>query len=294
MSADPLSQVFEVALPALEPVRIHYLTHGEPSRPAVLCIHGLTGNAHDFDFLAAALAEDFYVIAPDIPGRGLSSHLQHKEFYTNENYLRWILELLAHLDIACVHWVGASMGGILGMMACVGYPFMVRSLMLNDVGSVLAKEGLADIIRYTGGPRKPAADNAEFVRRMRENAAPFGLETEAEWEHFFTHRVVTDEHGQYQMRYDPAVVDPLTPLAEAGKGEIGDLDLGILWRAVHCPVLLFRGRHSLLLRQSTALAMRDEAEVDVTYHEIAGAGHMPSLMDKEQILIVHEWLKHQR
>ncbi len=291
--ASAQSHLFEVGLPSLEPVRLHYVTHGNPGRPAVFCVHGLTGNAHDFDFLAAALAEDFFVIAPDIPGRGLSSHLNDTSFYTNENYLRWSFALLEHLHVTSVHWIGASMGGILGMMACLAYPFMIRTLMLNDVGSVLAKEGLRDIIRYTGGPRRSNTDNAAFIRRMRENAAPFDLQGKEEWEHFFQHRVKTDASGHYQMRYDPAVVDPLKTWAEAGEGDIGDLDIGILWRAVHCPVLLFRGEHSLLLRRSDAMQMQQDAPGQTTYHEIPVAGHMPNLMRKDQIIIIREWLKRQ-
>jgi pimeloyl-ACP methyl ester carboxylesterase len=278
---------------APEQVRIHYLTHGNPCNSAVLCIHGLTGNAHDFDFLATELAADYYVIAPDMAGRGLSSHANDKTLYGNEHYLRWIFELLAHLNVTQVHWIGASMGGILGMMTCAISPTTVRSLMLNDVGSVLASEGLTDIIRYTGGARKPTTDNAAFIKRMRENATPFGLASEAEWEHFFIHRVVMDVYGYYQMRYDPCVVDPLRNLAEAGEGGVQDIDLHPLWDAVTCPVLLFRGRDSLLLRRETAQAMSETAGKKVQWHEIAGAGHMPSLMRQDQIGIIHDWLKQQ-
>ena len=49
-----------------------YLEWGDPTAPVVVCVHGLTRNAHDFDPLARDLARDFRVICPDLPGRGAS------------------------------------------------------------------------------------------------------------------------------------------------------------------------------------------------------------------------------
>ena len=45
---------------------------GDPSAPrTVVCVHGLTRNAHDFDVLAEALAaRDCRVLAVDVAGRG--------------------------------------------------------------------------------------------------------------------------------------------------------------------------------------------------------------------------------
>jgi pimeloyl-ACP methyl ester carboxylesterase len=277
----------------LEPVRLHYLTHGNKENPAVLCVHSLTGNAHDFDFLAHRLAEKYFVIAPDIPGRGLSSHLKNKEHYANEHYLRWTLDLLDHLDVTFVHWVGASMGGIMGMMACASYPFMIRSLMLNDVGSVLAKEGLQEIVRNTGQRSKAFPDNDHFEAHLRKTFSAFAFETEEQWQHFFKYRVKLNEQGKYVLLSDPHVVDSLRALAQAEGGHIDDIDLDMLWCAVMCPVLLFRGGKSLLLRRDTAKDMENTFGKDVTLHTFPKAGHMPNLMTDRQISIIHTWLNKQ-
>jgi pimeloyl-ACP methyl ester carboxylesterase len=42
--------------------RLAFLAWGDPLAQPVLCVHGLSRNAHDFDVLAAALAGDFYVL----------------------------------------------------------------------------------------------------------------------------------------------------------------------------------------------------------------------------------------
>jgi pimeloyl-ACP methyl ester carboxylesterase len=52
-------------------VRVAYVEWGPPDAgQVVLCVHGLTRNSRDFDFLAQRLAKrGLRVIAPDLPGR---------------------------------------------------------------------------------------------------------------------------------------------------------------------------------------------------------------------------------
>src|SRR5919202_4824122 len=52
--------------------RIAYTEWGDPaSRRVALCVHGLTRQGRDFDFLAAELAaRGYYVVCPDLVGRG--------------------------------------------------------------------------------------------------------------------------------------------------------------------------------------------------------------------------------
>jgi pimeloyl-ACP methyl ester carboxylesterase len=57
--------------------RVRYLKWGmNDGRPTVLCVHGLTRNAHDFDRLAERLAQRYRVIAVDVVGRGGSDWLK--------------------------------------------------------------------------------------------------------------------------------------------------------------------------------------------------------------------------
>jgi len=57
--------------------RIAYTDWGPPKDDvAVLCLHGLTRQGRDFDYLAATLARhDRRVVCPDLPGRGRSDWL---------------------------------------------------------------------------------------------------------------------------------------------------------------------------------------------------------------------------
>jgi len=53
--------------------RMAYTQWGDPANPRVLvCVHGLTRNGRDFDFLARQLSRHYRVVCPDVVGRGRS------------------------------------------------------------------------------------------------------------------------------------------------------------------------------------------------------------------------------
>ena len=112
--------MIERSVSCLGPHGFHRLAYrdwpGPKDAPVLICVHGLTRNARDFDTLAAALAAHYRVICPDMPGRGDSEWLAHGADYDNPLYLADIAALIARLDVERVDWVGTSMGGIIGML----------------------------------------------------------------------------------------------------------------------------------------------------------------------------------
>ena len=63
-------------------VDLHFLEWGDPKNPDTLvCAHGLTRNAHDFDFLARDLQQRYRVVCIDYPGRGRSQWLNDPNHY---------------------------------------------------------------------------------------------------------------------------------------------------------------------------------------------------------------------
>src|SRR5258705_12986811 len=51
--------------------KIFYTDWGDSTNErVVICVHGLTRNCRDFDFLAQALANECRVVCPDVAGRG--------------------------------------------------------------------------------------------------------------------------------------------------------------------------------------------------------------------------------
>jgi pimeloyl-ACP methyl ester carboxylesterase len=57
--------------------RMAYKEWGDPDNPRVLvCVHGVTRVADDFDALAASLSGRYRVVCPDVVGRGRSQRLR--------------------------------------------------------------------------------------------------------------------------------------------------------------------------------------------------------------------------
>ena len=80
-------------------VKLHYLDFGNAERAPLLCIHGLSGNAHNLDGLAPHLARNYHVMSLDVRGRGDSAWGPSGDYnlatYTSD--LAALLEAL-HLD----------------------------------------------------------------------------------------------------------------------------------------------------------------------------------------------------
>jgi pimeloyl-ACP methyl ester carboxylesterase len=264
--------------------RMAYTEWGDAANPRVLvCVHGLTRNGRDFDFLAAALAEEFRVVCPDVAGRGVSERLKVPDDYQVPNYLSDMVALIARLDVESVSWLGTSMGGLIGMALAAQPETPIERLILNDVGPLITAAAIKRIGDYVGtAPRFESVDQAEAY--IRVVAAPFGKLTDAQWRHLTVHAVKLAADGRYEMAYDPAIAEPF----RKAMGD-GDVDLWPMYDAVRCPTLLLRGAESDLLQHATAVEMTQRGP-RAHLVEVPEVGHAPMLMDPLQIGTVREFL----
>ena len=263
---------------------IAYLEWGESDNPQVLlCVHGLTRCARDFDNLARALADRYRVVCPDVAGRGDSDWLADPMLYDIPQYVADMVTLVARLDVEQVHWVGTSMGGLIGMALAAQTNSPVTKLVLNEAGAVIGKAALERIATYVGRwPPLPSLQSAEQL--VRAIAAPFGPHTDEEWR-FLTEVVVRrNADDSYRFHYDPKIAEPFR-----NNMPEGDLELWPAWDAVRCPTLVIRGAQSDLLSKATAEQMTQRGP-KAKLVELAGIGHAPTLLHADQIRIVREFL----
>jgi pimeloyl-ACP methyl ester carboxylesterase len=254
---------------------------GPPGAPTVLCVHGLTRNGRDFDDLAGALSCRFRVVCPDVAGRGRSEWLNHAGDYGYPLYLTDMAALIARLDVGEIDLVGTSMGGLIGMMLAAQPGTPIRRLVVNDIGPLIAKEGLLRIAGYVGAD-PVFADLAELEAYLREVAASFGRLSDAQWRRMAEHGARRRPDGTLGRAYDPAI-------AEAFKTVKDDIDLWPVWDAIRCPTLVLRGAQSDLLRGADAAAMTARGP-RARLVEFPGIGHAPSLMAADQIAAVEDFL----
>ena len=258
----------------------------EAAERVVICVHGLTRNARDFDWIAPALAErGWRVLCPDMPGRGRSAWLTEPADYGYATYLSASAALIARAGLARVSWIGTSMGGIIGMMLAAQPKTPVAALVLNDVGAMIPKASLARIGSYVGDA-PVFADLAAVEAYLRRVHAPFGALTDPQWHHMAVHGSRPAEQGRLRLNYDPAIALPFK------QQEPQDVDLWPVWRKVACPTLILRGATSDLLLAETAAEMN--AVDHATLIEVPGAGHAPSLMEPSQKTAVVDFLDRAR
>ena len=267
--------------------RMAYWEWGDAANPRVLvCVHGLSRQGRDFDTLARALSVDYRVVCPDVVGRGQSDWLADAAGYQIAAYVADMVTLLGRLDARELHWVGTSMGGLigLGLSALAGTP--VRKLVLNDVGPTINYQGIVRIASYLGAPLhwRSVDEAADYMLGISKG---FGPHTREQWL-ALTRPMLKAQGEGFVPHYDPAIALPfrtVTPEIAAA----GEAALWASYDRVTCPVLLLRGADSDLLTSATALAMTLRGP-RAQLREFAGVGHAPTLVAAAQVGAVREFL----
>jgi pimeloyl-ACP methyl ester carboxylesterase len=274
----------EGAVRCLDPHGFHFMRYvewGDAKNPRVLvCVHGLTRNARDFDYVAENLADAYRVVSVDIVGRGRSDWLRDPADYNYPVYCGDMATLIASLHAETVDWLGTSMGGIIGMIMASLPGSPVRKLVMNDVGLMIPKASLVRIGEYVG--REAVYDSLDALEAGMRSVSPFGNLTAEQWRHLAMHVAKHDEHGKWRFRYDPGIGKNFHAAPPA------DVDMRYYWRQVHGPVLVVRGEHSDLLTAATLDEMKKRAHTEA--YVVADTGHAPMLMDDAQVGAIRRFL----
>ncbi|MEO0327102.1 MAG: alpha/beta hydrolase [Pseudomonadota bacterium] len=267
--------------------RINYLEWGNvkefPNQETVLCVHGLTRNARDFDFFASKLCDKYRVICPDVVGRGDSDHLLSDESYNYLQYNSDMNALIARLGVTEVNWIGTSMGGIIGMVLASVSQSPIRRLVINDIGPEVSRDALMSIAEYIGKSEEfnSVKDVENYQRAIYPEFAPM---TDEDWAHLAKYSCKRTEHGTFRMKVDNRVGNAFRDSISYFNVEMWDT-----WEKITCPVLVLRGKDSSFLSEETATRML-ECGPETTLVEFEDTGHTPTLRNDEQVAIVEEWL----
>ena len=260
---------------------------GLASAVPAFCIHGLTRNGRDFDYLGQSLSEHRHVICPDVVGRGASDHLQKGEIYDYDLYVEDALFVMDQLGLSQVDWVGTSMGGILGMRMAAEYPDRIRKLVINDIAAVITLEVMQLLCDYVGQHMEhPSREAAE--QYVRTTYGAFGLNKDWQWEHLINHSFHSRADGSYRLVYDDQILNGIKD-AQGNMILAEDIDLLPFLDAIKQPILLLRGEHSEFLSKEMAQKMAAR-HPNTTLVEFKDCGHAPALMDDVQVEVVKNWL----
>jgi 3-oxoadipate enol-lactonase len=114
-------------------ISVHYTLNGPAGAPVVTLSHSLATDLAMWEPQVAALASKYRVLRYDTRGHGVTDAPAGP--YTLEQLAEDARALLAVLGVERTHFIGLSMGGMIGQMLALKHPEMLRSLVLCDTSS---------------------------------------------------------------------------------------------------------------------------------------------------------------
>jgi pimeloyl-ACP methyl ester carboxylesterase len=242
--------------------RFHYRAWGDERAPDVLLLHGLTGNAWEWDPIAAVLSRRFHVLALNQRGHGASPWARD---YAAERMVDDLARITAELELKSLALVGHSMGALNGLLCAARHPQLVERLVIVDFGpDSMTPEATG---QWTASLRAAAQASFSDPREaLAEWLAANPRARERHLLHFVIHNLGQGTDGRWRWRFDTV---GLKSFLDQIPGE------PVQWAAlrdVACPTLVLRGEHSEVLTAQTAARMGDELPSGKVV-EIPGGGH---------------------
>jgi len=144
--------------------KIFYREAGDTAKPAVLLLHGFPTSSHMFRDLIPQLAEDFHVIAPDLPGYGLSDRPDHTTFQYSFDHLAEIIgDFVEQMGLKKFAIYIFDYGAPVGLRLALRFPERISALISQNGNAYL--EGLSEAWEpWQNYWKNPTPENREACR----------------------------------------------------------------------------------------------------------------------------------
>jgi pimeloyl-ACP methyl ester carboxylesterase len=255
-------------------LRLHYVDWGNAARPPLILLHGGRDHCRNWDWTAAALRDDYHVIAPDLRGHG-DSQWSPDGNYAMTGYVYDLAQLVHQQKLAPATIIAHSLGGHIALRYAGVYPEAVKKLVviegLGPSPSSFAepRKSIAERLdawireqRALSGrlPRRYASIEDAFRRMQEENPHL----SPAQARHLTEHGVNQNEDGTYSWKFDN-YVRAWPPY------DMRLRDIALLWSRIACPTLLLYGKESRF--GDPAEDGRSQPFRHATVLGVDGAGH---------------------
>ncbi|MEZ4590516.1 MAG: alpha/beta fold hydrolase [Chloroflexota bacterium] len=132
----------------LDALGIHtsYYEMGVPNGRPILLLHGMSTSADSFRETMHELADDHWLIAPDIPGFGYSASTTPYNF---PHLVEWLAAFCDALHLPAPTLLGHSFGGTLAVSYAVEYPEQVAKMLLL-APAVLSSANYPEFVKRIG------------------------------------------------------------------------------------------------------------------------------------------------
>ena len=232
-------------------VDIHYSIEG--NGPWLTMSHSLACDLHMWDEEATRLSGEFRVLRFDTRGHGASS--APPGAYTVDMLAGDLFGLLTHLGIRETHFVGLSMGGMIGQVLALNHPAMLKSLVLCDTSSRFSLNVEERVRVVESGGLEPMV--VPTLQRFLSDPA-------------------RSRHPEVVAKVAAMIRNTSVPGYIGCCHAVSNIDVTARLDQVHCPVLVMVGENDMV----TPVAMAREIQQAIPGAElavVAGAAHLANL-----------------
>lgn len=127
----------------LNGIDLYYEINGQG--PPLLFIHGLGSSSKDWQEQTSFFANNYKVITVDVRGHGQSDKPEGP--YSIQLFAEDIAVFIQALDVAPVHMVGISMGGMIAFQLAVSRPELIQSMTIVNSGPEMFAHSFKDRIQ---------------------------------------------------------------------------------------------------------------------------------------------------
>jgi pimeloyl-ACP methyl ester carboxylesterase len=260
----------------LQHMDIAGLAMGDPSKPMILALHGWLDNAASFIPLAPYL-RDYYVLALDLPGHGLSSHRPIGSHYHLMDFVYDLHELIEQQQWHDILLVGHSMGGIIATLYASCFHERVKKLVSIESFGPMSKDAqssaqqLRDSIENRlKSSRSPTQHPSSFERTVEARAKAGEMSLDAA--RLLMARNLYQQDGHWYFRTDRR-------LRTFSSLRITEEQVEAFMRAVQCPMLVILGDQGF---ESMRTSLQNRLTWVATLEKAHIAGHHHLHMDNPQ------------
>ena len=251
-------------------ITLHAIGYGDPTKPMILALHGWLDNAVSFQPVAEHIT-DYYILALDITGHGLSSHRSDGAHYHLIDFAYDLHELVDSQGWQPFILMGHSMGGIISTIYASCFPEYVSKLISIESFGPMTKDTqsspiqLRDSILSRLKTQQSEAKHPSSIQRTIEARAKIG-DIKLESARLLITRNIREEDKQLLFNTDRRLrtfssLRMTEPQAEA------------FMRNIQCPTLVITGDKGYESMRTTVQKRLDWVE-NLTTAECEGHHHL--------------------
>jgi pimeloyl-ACP methyl ester carboxylesterase len=251
-------------------ITLHAIGYGDPTKPMILALHGWLDNAVSFQPVAECIT-DYYILALDITGHGLSSHRSDGAHYHLIDFAYDLHELVDSQGWQPFILMGHSMGGIISTIYASCFPEYVSKLISIESFGPMTKDTqsspiqLRDSILSRLKTQQSEAKHPSSIQRTIEARAKIG-DIKLESARLLITRNIREENKQLLFNTDRRLrtfssLRMTEPQAEA------------FMRNIQCPTLVITGDKGYESMRTTVQKRLDWVE-NLTTAECEGHHHL--------------------